>query len=114
MPVVLGACDLVVARAGASTVAELAAIGIPSVLVPLPGSPSDHQTKNARTFADAGAAVMVADADCTGDRLSEVVGPLLAEAEVRAAMAQAAAGLGYRDAADQVALIAESVARRAA
>jgi UDP-N-acetylglucosamine--N-acetylmuramyl-(pentapeptide) pyrophosphoryl-undecaprenol N-acetylglucosamine transferase len=114
MPLVLGACDLVVARAGASTVAELAAIGIPSVLVPLPGSPSDHQTKNARTFSEAGAAVMVADADCTGARLGEVVGPLLSEPDVRAAMATAAAGLGYRDAADQVAIIVESVARRAA
>jgi UDP-N-acetylglucosamine--N-acetylmuramyl-(pentapeptide) pyrophosphoryl-undecaprenol N-acetylglucosamine transferase len=114
MPLVLGACDLAIARAGASTVAEFSAIGVPSVLVPLPGSPSDHQTKNARALADAGAAVMIVDAECTGDRLAEVVAPLLAEASVRAAMSEAAKGLGHRDAADQIAVLAESVARSAA
>jgi UDP-N-acetylglucosamine:LPS N-acetylglucosamine transferase len=114
MPLLLAACDLVVARAGASTVAELAAIGVASVLVPLPGSPADHQTKNARALAVAGAAVMITDSQCSGERLAEVVGPLLSDPQVRATMARAAAGLGHRDAAEQIALLAESVAKRAA
>jgi UDP-N-acetylglucosamine:LPS N-acetylglucosamine transferase len=114
MPLLLAACDLAIARAGASTVAELCAVGVPSVLVPLPGSPSDHQTKNARSLADAGAAVTIADAECTGESLAEVVAPLLAEGPVRTAMGEAAATLGHRDAAEQIAILAESVARRAA
>ncbi|MGC9960778.1 MAG: undecaprenyldiphospho-muramoylpentapeptide beta-N-acetylglucosaminyltransferase [Acidimicrobiales bacterium] len=114
MPLLLAACDLVVGRAGASTVAELAALGVPSVLVPLPGSPSDHQTKNARALADAGASVMVADSECSGARLGEVIEPLLAEPAMRASMSEAASRLGHRDAADQIALLAESVVRRAA
>ncbi|HXY43061.1 MAG TPA: undecaprenyldiphospho-muramoylpentapeptide beta-N-acetylglucosaminyltransferase [Acidimicrobiales bacterium] len=114
MPRLLAACDLVVARAGASTVAELAAIGLPSVLVPLPGSPSDHQTKNALALEEVGAAVMLPDSQCGGERLAEIIGPLLSEPAVRASMAEAAARLGHRDAADQIALLAESVARRAA
>jgi UDP-N-acetylglucosamine--N-acetylmuramyl-(pentapeptide) pyrophosphoryl-undecaprenol N-acetylglucosamine transferase len=114
MPLLLAACDLAIARAGASTVAELCAIGVPSVLVPLPGSPSDHQTKNARSLADAGAAVMILDSECTGERLAQIVAPLLAEAPLRAAMGEAAGTLGHREAADQIAILAESVARRAA
>lgn len=114
MPLLLAACDLVVARAGASTVAELTAIGLPSVLVPLPRSPYDHQVKNASILADAGAAVLLRDSDLTGERLAETVRPLLLEPLLRASMGQAAAGLGHRDAAEQVALLAESVARRAA
>jgi UDP-N-acetylglucosamine--N-acetylmuramyl-(pentapeptide) pyrophosphoryl-undecaprenol N-acetylglucosamine transferase len=114
MPLLLAACDLVVARAGASTVAELAAIGIASVLVPLPGSPSDHQTKNALALAGVGAAVMLPDSECDGARLAEIVDPLLSEPSLRESMAKAAARLGHRDAADQIALLAESVARSAA
>lgn len=114
MPLLLGACDLVVARSGASTVAELTAVGLPSVLVPLPHSPSDHQTKNALVLAEAGAAVVVADSLLTGERLAEVVEPLLSAPGLRASMGHAASGLGRRDAADQIAMLAESVARRVA
>ncbi len=57
----LAAADLAVSRAGGNTVAELAAVGLPSILVPLPGAPGDHQTANARHLADAGAAVLVPD-----------------------------------------------------
>ena len=60
MPLAYAAADLVVARAGASTVAELAAIGVPSILVPWPGAAEDHQTDNARSLADVGAAVLLA------------------------------------------------------
>ncbi|MGH9169278.1 MAG: UDP-N-acetylglucosamine--N-acetylmuramyl-(pentapeptide) pyrophosphoryl-undecaprenol N-acetylglucosamine transferase [Acidimicrobiales bacterium] len=110
MPVLLAACDLIVARAGASTVAELCAVGIPSILVPLPRSPGDHQTSNARALSEAGAAVMVPDDQCTGERLAEVIEPLL-ESDALVEMGEAAAGMGRRDAADQIALLAMAIAR---
>jgi UDP-N-acetylglucosamine--N-acetylmuramyl-(pentapeptide) pyrophosphoryl-undecaprenol N-acetylglucosamine transferase len=112
MPELLASCDLVVARAGSSTVAELAALGLPSVLVPLPGAPADHQTRNAATLVDAGAAVLIPDAECTGARLGEVVGPILADPERMSSMGEAASRLGHRDAADRIAVLAESVASR--
>lgn len=61
--------DLVIARAGASTLGELAALGLPSILVPYPYASEDHQTMNARVFEDAGAAVIVSDRDLNADSL---------------------------------------------
>lgn len=61
--------DLVIARAGASTLGELAALGLPSVLVPYPFAAEDHQAANARTFEDAAAAVVIADNDLNADAL---------------------------------------------
>jgi UDP-N-acetylglucosamine--N-acetylmuramyl-(pentapeptide) pyrophosphoryl-undecaprenol N-acetylglucosamine transferase len=109
MPALLAACDLAVCRAGASTVAELSAIGTPSVLVPLPGAPHDHQTRNAEALTKLGAAVLLADRDCTAEGLSELVGSLLADPERLAAMGSAATIAGHRDAAAKVAALVESV-----
>ncbi len=78
MEALYSSAAVVVARAGAVTVAELAIVGMPAVLVPLPGAPGDHQTGNARTLADAGAAVLLTDADCDGARLDDIVSALLA------------------------------------
>jgi UDP-N-acetylglucosamine--N-acetylmuramyl-(pentapeptide) pyrophosphoryl-undecaprenol N-acetylglucosamine transferase len=61
--------DVVIARAGASTLGELAALGIPSILVPYPFASDDHQTANARAFESAHAAVFVADRDLNADSL---------------------------------------------
>ncbi|MGH8995776.1 MAG: UDP-N-acetylglucosamine--N-acetylmuramyl-(pentapeptide) pyrophosphoryl-undecaprenol N-acetylglucosamine transferase, partial [Acidimicrobiales bacterium] len=79
MAAFFGASDLVVSRAGALTVAEIAASGVPSVLVPLPGAPGDHQTHNALALQGAGAAVMLADADCTGEALDRILTGLTEE-----------------------------------
>ena len=115
MPTMLAAADLVVCRAGATTVAELCVIGLPAVLVPLPGAPRDHQTLNARRLADAGAAVLVADDELDGDRLREVVGGLLGDRASLGVMAAASLGIGRPDAADLVAeLLAGMMAGRAA
>ncbi len=65
MELVYAAADVAVCRAGASTVAELAVVGLPAVLVPLPGAPNDHQTANARALVDAGAARLVPDAEAS-------------------------------------------------
>lgn len=114
MPALLAACDLAVCRAGASTVAELAAIGTPSVLVPLPGAPNDHQTRNAEVLSRAGGAVILLDDDCTEEGLRGLVESLMTEPGRLCAMSAAAAAAGHRDAAEKVAELVESVARGAA
>jgi UDP-N-acetylglucosamine--N-acetylmuramyl-(pentapeptide) pyrophosphoryl-undecaprenol N-acetylglucosamine transferase len=111
MPLLLAAADVAVQRAGASTVAELAVIGLPSILVPLPGAPGDHQTRNARRMADAGGAVLVPDAELDADRLAGELGPLLDAPDRRRQMSEAARSLGRPDAAERVAALVESCAR---
>lgn len=76
------ACDIVLARAGASTLAELAAVGKPAILVPYPFAADDHQTINARDYARTGAAVVVADADL-GARLGAVLAGIAAPGELQ-------------------------------
>lgn len=109
---VLAAADLVVCRAGASSVAELCAVGVPAVLVPLPGAPGDHQTANARALVEAGAAELVPDADLDGPRLVEVVGRLATRPVQLSEMRAASAALGRRDAAARVADLVEEAASR--
>ena len=108
MDLLLAAADLVVCRAGGNTVAEISAVGVPSVLVPLPGAPGDHQTANARFLSDAGAAVLVPDAGFDADTLVGLVEPLLADPDRLAAMEEAAAACGRRDAADRAAALVEA------
>ncbi len=105
------AADLVVSRAGAMTVAELAVAGVPAVLVPLPGAPGDHQTANARVLVEAGAAELLPDAECDAARLDPLVGSLLADTERLSAMAAGARSLGRPDAAARVAEVVEANAR---
>ncbi len=101
---------IAVCRAGAVTVAELAAAGVPAVLVPLPGAPGDHQTRNAAAFVDAGAAVVVPDDQCDGARLDSELRTLLADPARLDTMAAAASGLARRDAAARLADLVEEVA----
>ncbi|HET9690575.1 MAG TPA: undecaprenyldiphospho-muramoylpentapeptide beta-N-acetylglucosaminyltransferase [Acidimicrobiales bacterium] len=111
MATLYAAADVAVCRAGASTVAELGVVGLPSVLVPLPGAPGDHQTANARRFEAAGAAVVIADAEATGDRLAAEIDGLVGDPDRLEAMGRAAAALGRPGAADAVAALAERHAR---
>ena len=104
--------DLVVSRAGATTVAELAAAGVPAVLIPLPSAPGDHQRANAEQLADAGAAVMVADAELDSARLVAEVDTLLADPPRRAAMSDAARAVARPDAAAAVVDLLASRAKR--
>jgi undecaprenyldiphospho-muramoylpentapeptide beta-N-acetylglucosaminyltransferase len=112
MPSVYAAADLVVCRAGASSVAELAAIGVPAVLVPLPGAPGDHQTANARALVDAGAAVMVIDSELDGARLHAEVDALISQPDHLHEMSQRAKGVARRDAAEAVVDLVVVHARR--
>ena len=100
------ACDLAVCRAGATTIAELTRVGRPAVLVPYPHAAADHQTLNARAVAEAGGALVFADAEIDGAPFAEAVIGLLEDAERRDGMARAAATLGRRDADERVAALA--------
>jgi len=111
MPTTMAAADLVLARAGATTVAELAVLGLPSVLVPLPIATADHQTANARGLVDLGAARLVPDGELDVDRLEQEIGPLVTDTMARTAMGEAARELGRPDAADRVADLVEAHAR---
>jgi UDP-N-acetylglucosamine--N-acetylmuramyl-(pentapeptide) pyrophosphoryl-undecaprenol N-acetylglucosamine transferase len=91
--------DLVVCRAGATTLAELTAAGVPSLLVPLPTAADDHQRKNAEVLVAGGAADMIAQRDLTGARLADRVEALIADRERLRGMSQAARRFARPDAA---------------
>jgi undecaprenyldiphospho-muramoylpentapeptide beta-N-acetylglucosaminyltransferase len=110
MDLLYTAADVVVCRAGAMTVAELAAAGVPSILVPLPGAPGDHQTANARVLERAGAAVLVRDEDCDAATLAVTLDTMLADPAGLDAMGRSARSLARRDAAAAGARLVESSA----
>lgn len=97
------AADLVIGRAGASSTAELAVLGKPSILVPYPHATDNHQEENARAFEAAGAAVLLHDHECTGSRLLEEIRRLLADRARLEAMAKGASSLAKPSAADVIA-----------
>ena len=104
-----GAADLVVCRAGASTLAELAIVGRPSLLIPLPTAADDHQTKNAESFVSAGAAVMLRQKELDAERLCREVTTLMSDPARRRAMSDAARKLGDVDAAFKIADLCRSL-----
>ena len=100
------AADLVVSRAGALTVAELAAAGVAAILVPYPAAVDDHQTRNAGWLGQAGAARVVAEQDLTSVRLAEEIAALLSAGRAGLlAMAEAARSIAITDAAERVATL---------
>ena len=100
---VMAACDATVARAGATSLAEISARQIPALLVPFPYATADHQTMNARSYVDAGAAYMVADADVEEAEFADKLFDLLGSADVRASMHEAAASFDTANAAEKLA-----------
>jgi UDP-N-acetylglucosamine--N-acetylmuramyl-(pentapeptide) pyrophosphoryl-undecaprenol N-acetylglucosamine transferase len=103
--------DLVICRAGALTIAELAAAGVGSLLVPYPHAVDDHQTRNARFLTDAGAAELIAEERLDPGELSGRLKALLADPERLLGMAQAARGMARPEATDVVARACLEVAR---
>jgi UDP-N-acetylglucosamine--N-acetylmuramyl-(pentapeptide) pyrophosphoryl-undecaprenol N-acetylglucosamine transferase len=97
------ASDLAVTRAGMMTIAELCAWHIPSVLIPLPTAAADHQTKNAKTLATAGAAVQLSQSDLSGERLGRTIGDLLNDSPRLTALARSAASRARPHAAEEIA-----------
>ena len=102
LPDVLAAADVVIARSGAGTVAELTALGRPAVLIPLVPTGMDEQRRTATRLVEHGAAVMLTGPDANHDRLRQVVLDLLADPHRRAALGARARELGHPDAAARV------------
>ena len=102
MPAALARASLVVGRAGALTLAELAIIGRPAVLIPLPTAADDHQTRNAQAFAQAGAAVLLRQDDATPSHLADTLADLLGAPAQLAAMAAATRTLARPRAASDI------------
>ena len=103
MDLAYAAADVALCRSGAGTVAELAAAGLPSILVPYPHAPADHQTANAQPLVRAGGAVMVPDSEAAADRIGTIAEELLGDEELRSRMSAGAKGLARPNAADDLA-----------
>jgi UDP-N-acetylglucosamine--N-acetylmuramyl-(pentapeptide) pyrophosphoryl-undecaprenol N-acetylglucosamine transferase len=110
LPARLASSHLVISRSGAGTVAELAAIGRPSILVPLPGSIDQDQFANAGVLADAGGAIRLVQPEFTSDRLAAEISTFAAEPERLTAMAAKARTAGRLDAAERLADLVAKVA----
>jgi UDP-N-acetylglucosamine--N-acetylmuramyl-(pentapeptide) pyrophosphoryl-undecaprenol N-acetylglucosamine transferase len=106
----LATSHLVIGRAGASTVCELAVVGLPSVLVPLGIAMDDHQTFNARLLVDAGAAEAIPEKDFTPERLANTLSAFLSDPAELARRSAAARSVARPDAAERLADLVESVA----
>ena len=102
MPAVMAAADLVICRAGASTIGELTALGKPAILVPSPFVAANHQFKNAKVLADRGGVELVEEKDCTGEGLYQAAMRLLADGARRAAMGRALKELAAPHAAQDI------------
>lgn len=96
-------CDLLICRAGASTIAEVLVLGVPAVYVPFPGAADDHQTKNAEEVARAGAGVKISDEEIGSARATRLLAGLIMNPRSLEQLADRAGTLGQPDAADRVA-----------
>jgi UDP-N-acetylglucosamine--N-acetylmuramyl-(pentapeptide) pyrophosphoryl-undecaprenol N-acetylglucosamine transferase len=116
MELAYSVADLVVARSGAATLTEVAAFGLPAILIPFPHAAGDHQLQNARVFERAGAARVIEQSQLAGlhtsagERLAESVGGLLRDDAQRKRMGTAARSLGVTDAAERIAGLLEQYA----
>lgn len=102
MNVLMRGADLVICRAGASTISELTALGVPAIIVPSPNVTNNHQESNARVLADAGGAVMLLERDSSGRLLYNTACEILRDQERRRRMSAAMASLGSVDAAEKI------------
>ena len=102
MPLVMAAADLVLCRAGASTISELTAIGKPSILVPSPNVTANHQEKNARLLAGQGGAALLLEADCTDGALYQAAMDLVHDKSRREKMAQSLNAVAQPDAGENI------------
>lgn len=108
MGLVLAAADACLSRAGATSLAEIAARAIPAVLVPYPHATGNHQALNARSCEEAGCAVVIADEDVEGEGFRRAVLEIAVDSELRGRMREAARAMGADDAAGKLARVVES------
>ena len=102
MACVMRAADLVICRAGASTISELTALGVPALIVPSPYVTNHHQEKNARVLERAGGAVVLLEQDSSGQELFRAACGILHDAARQAEMETAMTSLGIRDATERI------------
>lgn len=114
MPSQFAQAHLILARSGASTVAEIAAAGKPSVLVPFPMAADDHQRKNAEVLVEAGAAVMLLEQSLTADMLFDTLRRLLCDPDELVKMGDSARRLAHPEAAQRIAAMTAKLAERRA
>ncbi|MGY3766513.1 undecaprenyldiphospho-muramoylpentapeptide beta-N-acetylglucosaminyltransferase [Vagococcus vulneris] len=108
---VLANIDLVVGRAGATSMAEITSLGLPSILIPSPNVTNDHQTKNAQSLVDKGAAIMLADKDTSEVKLIEEIDKVMLNDSLRIEMSQASASEGIQDATDRFYELVQSLVK---
>lgn len=111
MPTVMAAADVVIGRAGSATCNEIAATGVPCVLIPSPNVTNNHQEKNARVLEAVGGAVVLLEKDCTPEILYAEVQGLLVDEERRERMSQALRGLVKQDSAERICGMVEELAK---
>lgn len=111
MAAAYASASLAICRAGASTIAELLAVGLPAVLVPFPHAAHDHQAANARVLDEAGAAIMIRQEEWDLDAVARRIRALLADPARLASMGGAARSLAHPDAADRIATAVLALAR---
>ena len=99
MPELYAGTHLIISRAGASSVSEIAAVGIPSILVPLPIAADDHQTSNAKEISDAKAGIVLKQKDFTPAKLEDILKDLMASPQKLSQMSENAKSVGITDAA---------------
>lgn len=102
MPVVMNAADVMLSRAGASTISELSAVACPSILVPSPNVTANHQEKNARVLSERKAAVLMLEPECSGETLYAQVKAMLADSERLDAMKEELKAMAHTDANERI------------
>ena len=111
MPTVMAAADVIIGRAGSATCNEIAAAGVPCILIPSPNVTNNHQEKNARVLEEAGGAVVVLEKDCSAEKMYELVKELLADETRRGDMTKALHGLVKSDSAERICDLVEELAK---
>ena len=111
MPTVMAAADVMISRAGSATCNEIAAAGVPCILIPSPNVTNNHQEKNARVLEEAGGAVVVLEKDCTPEKMYELVTGLLADTRRRNEMTASLHSLVKSDSARRICDIVEELAK---
>ena len=109
MPTVMNAADVIIGRAGASSCNEIAAAGIPAILIPSPNVTANHQEKNARVLSDNGAAILVLEMECTPEGVYQTVKELLEDREKAESMASALRSMAVPDSAEKICAVIEEL-----
>ena len=109
MPTVMNAADVIIGRAGASSCNEIAAAGIPAILIPSPNVTANHQEKNARVLSDNGAAILVLEKECTPEGIYQTVKELLEDREKAESMASALRSMAVPDSAEKICAVIEEL-----